>query len=94
MDVLPKLSLEKVAEVLAGAKAVISVDTGLSHLTAALDRPNITLYGPTDPGLIGGYGQNQFILKAEKNSLENLPAERVFEQLNAVMSVEKETNRP
>lgn len=94
VDVLPKLSLEKVAEVLAGAKAVISVDTGLSHLTAALDRPNITLYGPTDPGLIGGYGQNQFILKAEKNSLENLPAERVFEQLNAVMSVEKETNRP
>ncbi|MDN5450336.1 MAG: lipopolysaccharide heptosyltransferase 1, partial [Enterobacterales bacterium] len=31
----------------------------LSHLTAALDRPNITLFGPTDPGLIGGYGRNQ-----------------------------------
>jgi len=59
VDVLPKLSLEKVATILAGAEAVVSVDTGLSHLTAALDRPNITLYGPTDPGLIGGYGQNQ-----------------------------------
>jgi heptosyltransferase-1 len=90
VEVLPKLSLEKVAEVLAGAKAVISVDTGLSHLTAALDRPNITLYGPTDPGLIGGYGKNQFVLKAEKNSLENLPAERVFEQLNDVISANKE----
>ncbi|MBU9845195.1 lipopolysaccharide heptosyltransferase RfaC [Rahnella ecdela] len=90
VEVLPKLSLEKVAEVLAGAKAVISVDTGLSHLTAALDRPNITLYGPTDPGLIGGYGKNQFVLKAENNSLENLPAERVFEQLNDVISADKE----
>ena len=92
VDVLPKLSLEKVAEVLAGAKAVISVDTGLSHLTAALDRPNITLYGPTDPGLIGGYGKNQFILKAEDNALQNLPAKRVFERLNDIISATEEVN--
>ncbi len=50
VDVLPRMSSEEVARVLAGAKFVVSVDTGLSHLTAALDRPNITLYGPTDPG--------------------------------------------
>lgn len=43
------MTLGEVARVLAGAKFVVSVDTGLSHLTAALDRPNITLYGPTDP---------------------------------------------
>ncbi|CAM3759557.1 lipopolysaccharide heptosyltransferase RfaC [Rahnella bruchi] len=92
VEVLPKLSLEKVAEVLAGAKAVISVDTGLSHLTAALDRPNITLYGPTDPGLIGGYGKNQFVLKSENNSLETLPPERVFEQLNDVIFANKDAN--
>jgi heptosyltransferase-1 len=65
VEVLPKLSLEQVAAILADAKAVVSVDTGLSHLTAALDRPNITLYGPTDPGLIGGYGQNQRALTAD-----------------------------
>lgn len=51
------MKLDGVAQELAGATAVVSVDTGLSHLTAALDRPNITLYGPTDPGLIGGYGK-------------------------------------
>jgi heptosyltransferase-1 len=65
VEVLNKLTLEQVAHVLAGARAVISVDTGLSHLTAALDRPNITLYGPTDPGLIGGYGKNQHVLLAD-----------------------------
>lgn len=92
VEVLPKLSLQNVAEVLAGAKAVVSVDTGLSHLTAALDRPNITLYGPTDPGLIGGYGENQFVLKAEGNSLENLKAGQVFDRLNAILSDEKEMN--
>ena len=53
VEVLPKLTLAQVAAQLAGANAVVSVDTGLSHLTAALDRPNITIFGPTDPGLIG-----------------------------------------
>lgn len=61
-EVLPRLTLSEIAGVLAGAKAVVSVDTGLSHLTAALDRPNIVLYGPTDPGLIGSYGKNQIFV--------------------------------
>ncbi len=72
VDVLPRMSLEEIASVLAGAKFVVSVDTGLSHLTAALDRPNITLYGPTDPGLIGGYGKNQVVCQAPDNNLDRL----------------------
>jgi heptosyltransferase-1 len=79
--VLPKMSLEQVASVLAGAKAVVSVDTGLSHLAAALDRPNITIYGPTDPGLIGGYGKNQHSLIAEDKDMASISAARVFEAL-------------
>ncbi len=78
VEVLPKLSLQQVAEILAGAKAVVSVDTGLSHLTAALDRPNITLYGPTDPGLIGGYGKNQITCRSETgNSMSDITAQQV-----------------
>ncbi len=78
MEVLPRLSLEKVAHVLAGAEFVVSVDTGLSHLTAALDRPNITLYGPTDPGLIGGYGKNQVACCSPSQDLSHLNAENVI----------------
>lgn len=85
VDVLPKLSLEEVARQLAGARAVVSVDTGLSHLTAALDRPNITLYGPTDPGLIGGYGKNQIAMKADTGDLAHLQPGAVAERLHAVM---------
>ncbi|MEG2567366.1 MAG: lipopolysaccharide heptosyltransferase RfaC [Acinetobacter sp.] len=82
VDVLPRMSLEEVAGVLAGAKFVVSVDTGLSHLTAALDRPNITLYGPTDPGLIGGYGKNQVVCQAPENNLELLRAKLVANLLS------------
>lgn len=86
VDVLPKMSLEQVARELAGARAVVSVDTGLSHLTAALDRPNITLYGPTDPGLIGGYGKNQHALISPDKNMATLSAESVREALNRVMA--------
>ncbi len=68
VEVLPRLTLCDIAQVLAGAKAVVSVDTGLSHLTAALDRPNIVLYGPTDPRLIGSYGRNQIFVTAPAGS--------------------------
>lgn len=80
VEVLPRLSLEEVANIIAGAQFVVSVDTGLSHLTAALGRPNITLYGPTDPGLIGGYGKNQFALRRGETMAEILP-EDVIESL-------------
>ncbi|WP_345829658.1 lipopolysaccharide heptosyltransferase RfaC [Erwinia sp. HDF1-3R] len=82
VEVLPKLTLEQVARTLAGARAVVSVDTGLSHLTAALACPNLTLYGPTDPGLIGGYGQNQFVLRpASGNNMADISPQQVEEQL-------------
>jgi len=77
--VLPKLTLTELAKQLANAKAVVSVDTGLAHLTAALDKPNITLYGATDPKLIGCYGKNQHYLFA--SSMKEISAEQVFSRL-------------
>lgn len=60
--VLPKLTLSEIAHILLHAKAVVSMDTGLSHISAALDIPCITLYGPTDPAITGTVGKNQFHL--------------------------------
>ena len=52
----PALSLENLAGLFAGAKAVIGVDTGLTHLAAALGVPTIGIYGATDPAATGLYG--------------------------------------
>lgn len=81
VQVLPKLTLAEVAAELAGAQAVVSVDTGLSHLTAALDRPNITLFGPTDPGLIGGYGKNQQQYVSPTGKMGDITADAIFNAL-------------
>jgi len=49
----PVLDMLGIAGVLAGAQAVIGVDTGLTHLAAALGRPVVALYCGTQPGLTG-----------------------------------------
>jgi heptosyltransferase-1 len=60
----PKLKLAEAATIIVGAKAGVCVDTGLGHLTAALDVPAISLYGPTNPGFIGAVGKSQIHLCA------------------------------
>ncbi len=61
---LPPCSISEKAYVIQRAKTVISTDTGLAHLTAALDKPNITLYGPTLPKLCATVGKNQVHITA------------------------------
>ena len=51
----PALGVLAMAGLLAGAQAVIGVDTGLTHLAAALGRPVVALYCGTHPGLTGVY---------------------------------------
>jgi len=65
IEVLPRMSLGELAAVIAAAGAVVGVDTGLVHLAAALGTPCITLYGSTDPGLIGTVGESQIHLQAQ-----------------------------
>jgi heptosyltransferase-1 len=54
--VMPRLGLESVAAVLAGAQMVVGLDTGLSHLAAALDVPTVGLFCDYDPQLVGVAG--------------------------------------
>ena len=65
IEVLPRMQLGELAAVIATASAVVGVDTGLVHLAAALGTPCITLYGSTDPGLIGTVGESQIHLQAQ-----------------------------
>jgi len=63
-EVLPRQNLAGMAKILARAKAIVAVDTGLGHLAAALDVPTVSLYGPTDPALTGAMGRSQVHLSA------------------------------
>ena len=52
----PLLSLDDLAGLFAGARVVVGVDTGLSHLAAALGVPAVGVYCGTDSAATGIYG--------------------------------------
>ncbi len=52
---LPRLGLRDLAAILGRAQAVIGVDSGLTHLACALNRPTVAIYTDTSPVLTGVY---------------------------------------
>ena len=83
-QVLPGLNLSEIASLLFHSDGAICNDTGLAHLAAALGRPTVTAYGPTDPGLIAATGPhasqvqatNWQCLACYKRSCAKNPADR------------------
>lgn len=61
---IPPLNLPQKASVLAKARAAISVDTGLAHMAASLNVPNVCLYGPTAAQFTGTVGHKQIHITA------------------------------
>ena len=93
------LSLNVVAKLLNFAKGVVAVDTGLSHVAAALEVPMVVLYRVTDPKLVGADGANVVRLESpcapdylkqfpdsatEKRSLQGLSVDEVCRSLGAL----------
>jgi heptosyltransferase-1 len=46
------------------AQAVVGVDSGPVHLAAALGKPGVAIYGPTDPASHGPYGGTLRVLRS------------------------------
>ncbi len=45
------------------ATAVVGIDSGPTHLAAALGKPGVAIYGPTDPARHGPYGNSFTVLR-------------------------------
>jgi heptosyltransferase-1 len=57
----PALALDDMAALLARARIVVGVDTGLTHLAGALSVPAIGLYSATNPAATGIYARERVI---------------------------------
>lgn len=77
----PPLDISTLAELIAGARCVVGVDTGLTHLGAALGKPTLAIFCATDPGLTGVYAA-QPVLNLGGIGAIPLPAE-VLQQAGA-----------
>ena len=80
--VLPALSLGEIASKMRLARSVVGVDTGLTHLAAALKVPSIGLYVCSDPILTGLHGTGRL---ANLGGVGQMPsAEDVVYALKAI----------
>ena len=64
VNVLPKMGLNALNAYLAHAQAVVGVDTGLSHVVAALEVPSVAIYGATDSTLTGVLGPQVDVIRS------------------------------
>jgi ADP-heptose:LPS heptosyltransferase len=78
----PRLNITEVAFLLGAARATIGVDTGLNHLSAALNVPTIGIYTATDPALTGLYAGAQAINLGSIGCVPNVTA--VFDALEKI----------
>jgi ADP-heptose:LPS heptosyltransferase len=85
-NLLGRTGLEELPEIISAARLVICNDSGPMHLAAALHRPVVALFGPTDHERFGPYpldSPRHTIIRAPDGKLEKLSANIVL------MNVEK-----
>lgn len=64
-DAVPHLSsIEGLIDATRRAAAVVGVDSGPLHLAAALGKPGVAIFGPTDPAQTGPYGGSVAVLRS------------------------------
>lgn len=66
LDLTGQTSLHEMIEWLRISHLVIANDTGPMHVAAALRKPTIALFGPTDPKSAGPYGQLANVMQADQ----------------------------
>lgn len=80
--VLPKLSITDLAGIIHHAWAAIGVDTGLSHLSVALNIPTVAIYTDTNPALTG-------VMASTKGQIINLGGVKQIPSVTSVLDAIK-----
>jgi heptosyltransferase I len=82
------------------AHAVIGLDSGPMHLAAALTKPGVAIFGPTDPARNGAYGNSMRTIRVPSaattykrspepaESMKAVSAQMVLEALSASLSAQ------
>lgn len=84
--VLPKLGLIELGGLIAAARGVIGVDTGLMHLAAAFRKPGIGLYPATPPERFGAYAEADAPALINLSRPESLAPEAVAHEFERILA--------
>ena len=92
IDLAGLTDIPELTALLNGAKLVVSNDTGPGHIAAALKKPVVLIFGPTNPARIKPYGRPDTVaaIDVEKRGtdienksyrIEDVSVEQVFEKV-------------
>lgn len=90
-QVLPRMSLTEVAGVLAGARIMVGLDSGLTHLCAGLGRPTIGIYKASTPVRTPLEGPAYTASLGERGSAPS--AETVLSAVEQALAFDESTHR-
>lgn len=65
LNLAGKTSLKQLIALIARAKLVVANDSGPMHIAAALGRPLVTMFGPTNPELTGPFGRMDSVVRLD-----------------------------
>ena len=98
INLVNQTRLQEAIAILQQAYAVVGNDSGPLHIAAALDTPTVGLYGPTNPRVVGPYGQMDGVVQAgrtlqrngrysnhEQHRMEHITVEQVEEKISLKM---------
>jgi lipopolysaccharide heptosyltransferase II len=91
--IVEKKSIREVAAILAHARLVISNDTGIMHVAAAVGAPVLSLFGPTDPQQWAPVGQAHRFLEAPDGRIASIPVARVLAAVREMLARNVEPTR-
>lgn len=100
IDASGRFSLTETVALLEACDAYVGVDSGPMHMAAFAGIPVIALFGPTDPKLVGPYGNGHLVVRREdlpclgcrkrsceqRECLEGLTADQVFQRMVKFLS--------
>jgi ADP-heptose:LPS heptosyltransferase len=94
INLVRKTNIKQLVDLLAGAKIVVSNDTGPAHIAAALGVPMVLIFGLTNPLRVGPYGRSETVAAVDiqargsevestnpAHDIKNVTVESVFEKI-------------
>lgn len=69
LNLAGQTSLNQAVDLISDCQGIVTNDSGLMHVAAALKRPLVALYGPTSPQYTPPLSQNAVIIRLQKGGL-------------------------
>lgn len=100
VDLVDRTDIQEMMAIIAGARLAVGNDSGPLHIAAALTVPVVGLYGPTDPVVVGPYGQMDGVVLAgfpdrrrhrysrrSEHRIDNITVKQVLETVEKKMKL-------